>query len=175
MYVLPVEPEDGRVCGDALAEILAHQLHSSYRLVFVMPSFSDAPWYADHPSDPHIRQESYFLNVVVPFVETIYPVVTSRAGRLLLGFSKSGWGAYSLLLRHPDLFGKAVAWDAPLGQASPTKYGMSAVFASQESLEAYSIWELLKERAALLAEQTKRLALLGYSDFRGITKPRIIT
>jgi hypothetical protein len=166
VYLLPVEPHDGRAWGDAMAEILARDLHNQHQLIFAMPTFSHAPWYADHASDPQIRQESHFLKVVMPFVESTYPVRVDATGRLLLGFSKSGWGAYSLLLRHPDVFWKAAAWDAPLGQASPNKYGMSAVFATQESLDRFSIWELLKARAALLAGEP-RLALLGYGDFRG--------
>ena len=43
------------------------------------------PWYADHPTDVGIRQESYFLKVVLPFVERTYPARTERDGRLLLG------------------------------------------------------------------------------------------
>ena len=87
------------------------------------PTFSHLPWYADHPTDPDIRQESYLLEVVIPFIEANYPARADRRGRLLLGFSKSGWGAYSLLLRHPDVFGKAAAWDAPLMMSEPGKYG----------------------------------------------------
>jgi enterochelin esterase-like enzyme len=149
-----------------MAEVLAHHLHDEYQVVFVLPTFSHAPWYADHPTDPCRRQESHLLKVVLPFVENAYPVRTDFEGRLLLGFSKSGWGAYSLLLRHPNVFWKAAAWDAPLGQASPSKYGMSEIFPTQASLDPYSIWELLRMRAADLAE-VPRLALLGYGDFRG--------
>ena len=61
LYVLPVEPHDGRYCGDAMAEIRQHGFHNKYQLICVMPTFSHPPWYADHPSDPYIRQESHFL------------------------------------------------------------------------------------------------------------------
>ena len=50
-----------------------------------------------------------------------------------IGFSKSGWGAFSLLLRHPEVFGRAAAWDAPLMLEQPNRYGMGAVFGSQEN------------------------------------------
>ena len=58
-------------------------------------------------------------------IEQHYPARADRDGRLLVGFSKSGWGAYSLLLRHPDRFGKAAAWDAPLMEerAGPLRHG----------------------------------------------------
>src|SRR4029077_19257988 len=64
LYVLPVETHDGEKCGDPLAEVRKHDLHNRHRLICVKPTFSRAPWYADHPSDPCIRQESYFLKVV---------------------------------------------------------------------------------------------------------------
>jgi len=163
LYVLPVEKLDGRAWGDPMAEILAHGFYNQHRLLCVMPTFSHAPWYGDHPHDPRKRQESHLLNVVLPFVERTYP---AGAARLLVGFSKSGWGAYSLLLRHPEVFTRAAAWDAPLGQASPSKYGMSEMFPTQQSLALYDVWDFLKQRAALLAGST-RLALLGYGDFRG--------
>lgn len=166
LYVLPVERLDGQGWGDALGEIRRHDLHNHHRLICIMPTFTHAPWYADHPTDPHICQETHFLQVVIPFVESRYSVITEYKARLLLGFSKSGWGAYSLLLRHPDKFGNAAAWDAPLGQDSPNKYGMSEVFADQTAFEPYCVWGLLKERAELLRAQP-RLALLGYGDFRG--------
>jgi len=122
------------------------------------------PWYADHPSEATIRQEKYFCEVVVPLIERSYPVDARSEGRLLLGFSKSGWGAWSLLLRHPDRFGKAAAWDAPLMTDRLGKYGMTAIFGNQVSFENYRITDLLRETAPKLREQ-KRMILTGYGNF----------
>jgi len=166
VYLLPVARGDSRPWGDAMVEVLKDGFHETQQLLFVLPTFSHAPWYADRPGDPRLRQESHFLKVVLPFIESAYPVLPTRKGRLLLGFSKSGWGAYSLLLRNPEVFSKVVAWDAPFGQQSPNKYGMSEVFASQDDLDPYCIWDLLKEHAELFATE-KRFALLGYGVFRG--------
>ena len=68
VYVLPVEARTEHHCGDGLLEVQRHDLHNQFRAIFVSPSFSHLPWYADHPVNPDIRQESYFLNVVVPFI-----------------------------------------------------------------------------------------------------------
>jgi len=114
IYVLPVEPLNENHYGDGLLEVKAHDLHNHCQAIFVTPTFAHLPWYADHAADPKIRQESYFINEVLPLVEKTYPARPGPAGRYLLGFSKSGWGAFSLLLRHPQLFAKAAAWDAPL-------------------------------------------------------------
>jgi hypothetical protein len=70
-----------------------------------------------------------------------------------------------LLLRHPEVFEKAVAWDAPLMMAMPNKYGMGEIFGSQENFEKYRLTKLLEARAKELGK-TPRLAILGYSNFR---------
>ena len=92
-----------------------------------------------------MRQEACFLQVIVPYIEHHYPVEAERSSRLLLGFSKSGWGAYSLLLRHPDLFGRAAAWDAPLMKDRPDQYGMGEIFGTQENFEKYQVTRLLEQ------------------------------
>jgi outer membrane protein assembly factor BamB len=165
IYVLPVEAGTGIRWGHGLEEIKKLDLHNKLGVIFVMPTFSHLPWYCDHPTDPAIRQESYVLNVVIPFIETTYPVLPGSAGRLLLGFSKSGWGAFSLLLRHPDLFGRAAAWDAPLNMAAPNDYGMGPIFGTQKNFEGYQVSSLLEKQAAKLITG-KRLAMIGFSNFR---------
>jgi hypothetical protein len=165
LYVLPVEAGDEKRFGDGLLEVKKLGLHDQYGLICVQPTFARLPWYADHATDPKIRQESYLLNEVVPFVEKRYPAVAKPEGRLLLGFSKSGWGAFTLLLRHPDVFGKAAAWDAPLLMDAPGKYGSGEIFATKENFEKYRVTRLLEERAGKLGDG-KRLAVLGYGGFR---------
>jgi S-formylglutathione hydrolase FrmB len=165
LYVLPVEAGGGTHWGSALEEVAAHDLHNKYGLVCVYPTFSHLPWYADHPTDPTIRQESYLIEVVLPLVEDRYPVRAEPEGRLLVGFSKSGWGAFSLLLRHPEVFGRAAAWDAPLDEKRPERYGMGPIFGGQENFEQYRIDRLLQRQAELL-RQRPRLVLTGYGNFR---------
>lgn len=165
VYVLPVEAGDEHRFGNGLLEVKKNGLHNKYGAIFVAPTFSHLPWYADHPTNPEIRQETYLLEVVLPFVEKTYPVRAGAAGRLLLGFSKSGWGAYSLLLRRPDLFSKAAAWDAPLMLDKPGRYGSGDIFGTQENFEPYRISKLLEKRAPQF-QAGKRLILLGYGNFR---------
>ncbi|WP_406694430.1 alpha/beta hydrolase-fold protein [Singulisphaera sp. Ch08] len=167
IYLLPVEARNEHRYGDALAEVQRLELHNQLGVIFISPTFSELPWYADHPTKRQIRQESHFIKVVVPFVEATYPAQRSRDGRLLLGFSKSGWGAWSLLLRHPDLFGKAAAWDAPLMMDRPGQYGSGEIFGTTENFEGYRITNLLKRRAddAEFGPRN-RLILLGYDNFR---------
>jgi S-formylglutathione hydrolase FrmB len=165
LYILPVEPGNGVVWGDPTAEVKKLDLHNRYGLVCVYPTFSQLPWYADHPVDSSIRQESHLLHAVIPLVEKHYPLQRAAEGRLLVGFSKSGWGAYSLLLRHPELFGKAAAFDAPLAKSAPDQFGMGPIFGTLENFRHYEILKLLSQRAPAL-RGTSRLVLIGYANFR---------
>ena len=158
IYVLPVEPRNGTEYGNGLVEIKKLDLHNQFGVIFVMPTFSDWPWYCDHPTDPAVRQETYFVEEVVPFIERTYSALSAQAGRLLVGFSKSGLGAFTLLLRHPDIFGRAAAWDAPLTMAKPNQ-----IFATQENFDKYQVSALLAKDATKLKTHG-RLAIIGYSE-----------
>ena len=70
-----------------------------------------------------------------------------------------------MLLRHPDVFAKAAAWDAPLMLDRPGRYGSGDIFGTPENFEHYRIIRLLKTRADIFQKE-KRLILLGYGNFR---------
>jgi S-formylglutathione hydrolase FrmB len=165
IYMLPVEPLDQHEYGDSLEIIQGLGLQNQNNVIFVAPAFAQMPWYADHPSDPLRRQESYLLHAVIPLVESRFPVLKKPAGRLLLGFSKSGWGAFSLLLRHSDIFGGAAAWDAPLMKLQPDAWGMIDIFGTQQNFDEYCISNLLCKRGRSVGK-THRLVLMGYGLFQ---------
>lgn len=165
VYVLPVEAGSESRYGDGLKEVRALELNDKLSAVFVAPTFSQLPWYADHPTKADVRQESHLLKIVVPFIDRTYPAQAKTGGRLLLGFSKSGWGAWSLLLRNPDVFGRAAAWDAPMMMDAPGKYGSGDIFGTKANFEAYRISKLLEANADRLRTD-KRLILLGTGNFR---------
>ena len=165
LYVLPAEPEVQFRWGDGLSTVEKLDLHNKFGLIAVEPSFSDWPWYANHPTDPKLQQETYFVEEVVPFIDRTYPNASRK--KLLVGFSKSGNGAYQLLLRHPEVFLAASIWDAPLMVTSPSQFEMARAYGDQANFDKYCIPRLLKERAGLLRGQPPRLALFGYSYFGG--------
>lgn len=165
VYVLPVCPGPSDRYGHGLEEVLKHKLHDKHQAIFVYPTFSALPWYADHPTNPLIRQETYFVKQVVPAIERDYPARTGAAGRYLLGFSKSGYGAFSLLLRHPQSFGKAVAWDAPLMMEQPNRFGMEPIYGTAKNFEKYQVSKLLEAKAGELGRE-RRLFLTGHAGFR---------
>jgi len=166
LFVLPVEAKDADHYGDGLLEVKIADLHNKHGLICVAPTFSHLPWYADHTTDKTIRQETYFLKVVVPFVDKSYPALGQPQGRLLVGFSKSGWGAFTLLLRHPNVFGRAAAWDAPLMKVKPNQFGMGPIFGRLNNFKKYQVTALLRQHENLL-KKSNRLVLTGYGNFRG--------
>ena len=170
LYVLPVAPGTDGKWGSGIVEARRRDVHNRFGLICVAPALSDWPWYADHPTEPSKRQERYLLEVVLPLVEARHPVLRQPRGRLLVGFSKSGWGAWSLLLRHPKVFGGAAAWDAPLMEQTPERFGMGAVFGTRENFERYRITDLLQDRADQLRGERPRLVLAGYGNFGGQVK-----
>ena len=168
IYVLPVEKGNGRQFGDGLTTILNSGLHLQHDAIFVSLTFSDTPWYADHVSNMSVSQETYFRSVSVPFIWQQYSVIDGRDGRLLLGYRKSGYGAISMLLRHPGYFGRALAWDAPLAMSDPASgWDFLSIVGSRDNFQRnYQITNLLRTHGTALQGQAPRIFLQGYSyDF----------
>lgn len=165
LYVLPVEVGFGERYGDGLQTVRKMNAHNRYGLICVQMTFDTLPWYADHASDPTIRHESYLRQVVVPLIEGRYATPSTREGRLLLGFSKSGWGAFVLILRAPDFYGYAASWDAPLmlDEWVP-RWGMEAHFGTRQNFEQYRPARLFALQARHFRSR-KRLVLLGEQTF----------
>ena len=51
IYLLPVEAAKESRYGDGLLEVKKLGLHNKYQAIFVAPTFSHLPWYADHPTN----------------------------------------------------------------------------------------------------------------------------
>ncbi len=166
LYVLPVETGIGGHFGDGLQQVKAANAHNAHHLICVAPAFDVTPWYGDHATDPHARHEQYLKKVVVPIIEKNYPTVGGRDGRLLLGFSKSGWGAFTLILRDPEFFGYAASWDAPLMMQTEDfhNYAIPENMGTKENFAHYLPTELVKEHAEAFRDRT-RLVLLGHAIF----------
>ena len=161
LYVLPVVAESERRFGDGLLEIKNAGLHDQHQLICVAPEFTAPPWFADHDSDPTKKDESHFLKTLLPFIDAQYATVDAASGRLLRGFSKSGWGALSLLLRHPHMFGRAAAWDCgiridtgPIEEAD-RRERIKRIWGSPENFERYRLSTLVKTRGQALGPEPR--------------------
>lgn len=166
LYLLPVN--DGVIgpWGSGLIEARRNDIANRFNTICVSPEYDYTPWYGDHPTDNTLAQESYLIKAVIPMIEARFPVIKGVQGRILLGFSKSGFGAISIMLRHPDIIGKAVAWDAPLTMMSyfQDEEEMVRVFQTRENFEKYCIPALIEKKQEVLKDGLPRLFLLSNAN-----------
>lgn len=160
LYVLPVHEDGSQKHGDGLMEIAKLNVADRYQVICVAPSFSSEPWYADHDQNPNKRDESHLMKTVMPFIESHYPTERDRGARYLIGFSKSGWGAISLLLRHPETFHKIAAWDpgiridmGPMDEDTDDQ--IQTGFGSRENFENYRLSNLFEESGSRLGPEVR--------------------
>ena len=173
LYLLPVEAGQGVRFGDGIMEAKKLGLQNQYDVIVVAPAFDSEPWYGNDAADPHRRQEDFLVKAVVPFIESQYPTTGTAEGRLLLGYSKSGWGALSLILRNPDVFGYAASWDAPLmfTEKQFGLWGTKQTYGTPENMILYLPSKLVRERAGPF-QNKKRLVVAGLQFFGTFTDAR---
>ena len=161
LYVLPVHEEGVSKHGDGLVEMKKLGYHNLHQLICIAPGFTSKPWFADHDVNPHKKDESHLLKTVIPFVEEHYPVRNDARGRLLIGFSKSGWGAIALLMRNPDLFYRAAGWDigirvdtGPIDEEERATR-IAKDWGTLKNFEANRLSNLVKTRAKELGDEAR--------------------
>jgi hypothetical protein len=168
VFILPVEAHNESRFGDPAALLKESGAAERWGAFFAFPQFDRTPWYADHP-DGSVRQESEMLGRVTAEAEARLGFAVPPSRRLLAGFSKSGWGALSLLMRNPTRFGCAAAWDAPFETTQLGRWGTEAIFASAAHLRQHSIAALSRTHAGPF-QAACRIVIHGYQNFRTDTE-----
>jgi hypothetical protein len=137
IYVLPVSPnaENQDLFGDGLEALRVLNVHNLYNAHLVAPSFQAEPWYANHDSDPNRRYESFLVNDLVPWVQANL-AITGQEEHWLVGLSKSGFGAVTLLFRNPATFTAAAAWDFPAEQPDTSEFDMLENYGSEANFQS---------------------------------------
>jgi glucose/arabinose dehydrogenase len=147
LYVLPVEAELGTTYGDGLEELRLLNVHNRYNVTLIAPSFHIAPWYGDHATDPDRRLESFVIQDLIPFGDS-FAAAGTIPQRWAIGFSKSGFGALSLILRNPNVFSAAAAWDAPAQMNTFEFADVQDTFGTLANLGQYVIPTLVTNNSA---------------------------
>ncbi len=70
-------------------------------MIIVMPEARNS-WYVNSEANPQARYEDYIMHDLPQFVNSIYPIDTTREA--IAGLSMGGYGALELALRHPGKF-----------------------------------------------------------------------
>ena len=87
---------------------------------------------------------------------TASPPPGAAPQRWLVGFSRSGHGALSLVLRHPHVFSAAASWDAPAQLTRLTAFpGMAANFGTESQFDQYETPSLVTSSAAAFQQRTR--------------------
>lgn len=163
LYVLPVEKGFDQRYGYGLGILEQMNVHNAYNIIVVQMGFDKEPWFGDHATDTKTRQASYLKEFVIPFVEKHYSTMGTPEGRLLIGFSKSGWGAFGLIMTYPEFFGYSASWDAPMF-FEKFHYGMEKVYGTLDQLNVYRP-DILASKQKQYFQKKFRIVLAGEKDW----------
>ena len=164
IYVLPIEPGD----DGGLQVIQSLNLQNQYNLTVIEPSFSISPWYADNPLDANLQEDTFMAMDLQPWVKANLSTTGSEQ-HWLIGFSKSGIGAQTLILRHPDKFTLAASWDFPADMSAYDQYGTnsSASYGTDANFQAnYRLTAAFLAAHAAPFKTNNRIWIGGYQLFQ---------
>ena len=171
IYVGMVEPFVN-VYADPLNTIRTIGLHNTHNCIFATCQFRSSPWYGAK-NDGTMRYDDLFSDVLTGLVDERYSTIRQRQGRMILGYSKSGWGGMSLLLKRPDVFGYVAAWDCPWDITygtfdTATAFGSLAQFQQtnpRDIFDSYLTSVNDKARIVLAGSATWDADLLSFKSF----------
>ncbi len=90
---------------------------SLYKFIIVTPEGNNG-WYTDSATAPTDKYEAYFLQELIPDVESRYRTVARREGRAIAGLSMGGYGALKFGFKHPEMFAFAASLSGAMDAAS---------------------------------------------------------
>ncbi|HEX9111465.1 MAG TPA: hypothetical protein VF845_08300, partial [Terriglobales bacterium] len=155
LYVLPVEAgvtDLSSQWSDGLEELRLLDVPNRYNLTLIAPSFNYEPWYGDNVLDPTLWMESFVVKDLVPWGDTF----AQGTQRFLIGFSKSGNGALTLIFRNPNVFTAAAAWDSPAQLNDLSAFsGLPMNFGTQANFDLYNIPSLVLSSAPAFQPQNR--------------------
>ena len=167
LYVLPVEAGTNTIFGDGLQVIQSANLQNQYNLTVIEPSFSIQPWYADNPLDSNLQEDTFMATDLQPWVKANLST-SGTEQHWLIGFSKSGIGGQTLILRHPDKFTLAASWDFPADMSAYDQYSPSsqASYGTDANFQAnYRLSAAFVAAHAAPFQANNRIWVGGYGNY----------
>ena len=119
VYLLPVNTGTSGQWGSGIVEAKKANLQNAFGLIFVAPAYDTQPWFGDNPRAPTSGRTPICLTWCCRSSTRSFPPWPGHAGRMLIGFSKSGLGAWQLFLMHLDVFDQVAIFDSYQGPAQP--------------------------------------------------------
>jgi S-formylglutathione hydrolase FrmB len=78
-----------------------------FKMAFVLPNVDQSSWYMDSPLNTQSKFENYITKELLVGIENYYPVGGNPGMRGISGFGMGGYGALSVALNNPGVFGIA--------------------------------------------------------------------
>lgn len=75
-----------------------------YDFIIVMPEGGSDGWYSDSVIKPDDKYESYFIQELIPEIDSHYRTLANRENRVVAGLSMGGYGALKFGLKYPEKF-----------------------------------------------------------------------
>lgn len=164
VYMLPVNAGTKGEWGHPLVEVLRNDLANKYQAIFVCPAYDALPWYGNNPTDTSFRQVDYFLNVVIPLVESKLPAADTSAQRYIIGFSKSAFGALGIFLKNLDMFSRIALFESYYGVPTAKQWeewSIGACYGTRESFDEWDTEQLIDQHYKELTSLERRITLLS--------------
>lgn len=80
--------------------------------IYILPDVGNS--YYINNFDSSFRYEDFFVDELVPYVDSVYRTKACKEGRILMGLSMGGFGSVILGVKHSELFGSVVAMSAAI-------------------------------------------------------------
>ena len=110
--------------ASGLDELQQLDVQDQYNATIIEPIFPIDSWYANNPTDATIDYETFMATLLPAWVDSNF-ATSGTEENLLIGFSKSGYGALDLLFKHPSVFDAVAAWDFPADMTAYNDFGSS--------------------------------------------------
>lgn len=172
----PVEPTPGSSSADELQVIKTAGLHNTHDMIFVSYSShtSSSPWGGARSNGRYDNHR--ILLSLADAARKFFNLSTNRNDRYLLGYSKGGFAAYSVMIKSPGTFKAAAAWDVPWTQSyasmSSAGFGVDLQFGDEATFLQYQPYNILPSNLSSVNDK-KRLVIGAGSTFTSQTAPMV--
>jgi len=145
IIVLPVEQDPETTYGNGMQAFIDLKAQSNYYCTVAEMQFqtqSNLPglnlssfFGADSDINPNVRYETLLTTLLVPWLRTNFSKTGSEP-MCIIGYSRSGLGAFSLMCRNPSVFDKMAIYQSPLTMTNWDTYDSSENFSTAANWKA---------------------------------------
>lgn len=164
--VLHALPALAKNIEDVAAKVDRLGIADAYNCIVVAAYDKDGfPWYGKK-ADGTADDSGYYVDVIWKWVQDALGASSARDDHMFLGYSKSAWGALSMVLRNPTRAGWLVLWDGPwsLPFSGGADYGQSTAFTNSTTWDLYNPSNILSANVASVNDKC-RISLRGGYTF----------